>query len=102
MDNHGSRLKVYSLQEQRQLLEKYCRFGVWRSISLLHRKHVEIEQLMLERVVTLGYEQYGDEMFRQTRPELDRESREEAADMVARETVYELIERGIIPEGGRE
>jgi hypothetical protein len=65
----------------------------------MHQKHHEIEALMLRRVMTLGYEQYGDEMFHQTRSRLDKESKEEAADMVARESVYDMIEKGVIEEG---
>ena len=52
---------------------------------------------MLERTATLGWEQYGDEMFHQTYDELDREAMEEAADMVAREAVYDMKEKGVIP-----
>jgi uncharacterized ferritin-like protein (DUF455 family) len=63
---------------------------------MIHRNHVEIEKLMLDRVSTLGYEQYGDAMFHQSLEELDRESMEEAADMVAREAVYDMKERGVI------
>jgi hypothetical protein len=35
-------------------------------------------------------------MFHQSLEELDRESMEEAADMVAREAVYDMKERGVI------
>lgn len=98
-DNAGSQVKVYTPEEQYRLLEKHMRRGVWRSLSLLHRKHVDIEKLMLERTMSLGLEQYGDVMFHQTKDTLDRESMEEAADMVAREAVYDMIETGAIKEG---
>lgn len=98
-DNAGSQVKVYTPDEQMNLLRAHSRKGVWRSMSLLHRKHVEIEELMLQRTMTLGLEQYGDVMFHQTRHALDRESMEEAADMVAREAVYDMIENGVIVEG---
>jgi hypothetical protein len=64
----------------------------------MHRRQYEIEALMIERCTSdWAYEQYGDEMFHQSYDELDLNSLEEAADMVAREAVYDAKEKGVIP-----
>ena len=73
------------------------RAGVWRSISLIHRKHLEIEALMIHRAMTVGLEEYNDKAFHMSTDQLDREAMEEAADMVLYEAVYDMIEKKVIP-----
>lgn len=97
MDNRGSQIRVYSEAEQRRLLENHIRRGVWRSISLIHRKHVEIEGLAITRAMGVGLQDYGDRLFHLSREEIDTEAMDEAADLAVYEAVYDMRENGVIP-----
>lgn len=70
---------------------------MWRSISLIHRKHVFLEEFMIERAMTVGLEEYGDRAFHLTQEQLDQESLEEAADLLMYEAIYDMKERKVIP-----
>lgn len=89
-------MKVYTPNEQKRLLEDYARQGSFRALALLGRKQYEIEQLMVERAMSVGIDEYGDGAFHKTLDQLDRESMEEAADLVMYEAVYSMRERGVL------
>lgn len=89
-------MKTYTPAEQERLLREHMRQGSFRAMVLFSRKQHEIEQLMLERAMGVGLEEYGDSAFHKTLDQLDRESMEEAADLVLYETVYNMRERGVI------
>lgn len=92
------KIVTYTPEQQRALLEKHALFGLYRAHSLIHRKQNTIMALMLDRCASdWALKQYGDEMFRQSYDELDRNSMEEAADLVAREAVWDMKEKGVIP-----
>lgn len=90
-------VKTYTAAEQEELLRRYMRQGSFRAMALLGRKQHEIEQLMLERAAGVGITEYGDETWHKPLEVIDRESMEEAADLVFYETVYNLKERRVIP-----
>lgn len=52
---------------------------------------------MLQRCMGLGLEQYGDSLFHKTLDEIDEESMQEAADLVAYEAIYDAKQKGVIP-----
>lgn len=89
-------MKTYTPDEQERLLREHARQGSFRAMALLGRKQHEIEQLMLERALSVGLDEYGDAAFHKPLEVLDRESMEEAADLVLYETVYNMRERGIL------
>lgn len=89
-------MKTYTPAEQERLLREHMRQGSFRAMALFGRKQHEIEQLMLERAMGVGLEEYGDAAFHKSLDVLDRESMEEAADLVLYETVYNMRERGVI------
>lgn len=89
-------IRTYSPAEQEQLLRQHARQGSFRALALLGRRQHEIEDLMIERAMGVGLDEYGDQSFHLTLPQLDRESMEEAADLVMYETIYNLRERGLI------
>lgn len=92
-----SSVKVYSPGEQKRLLQPVLRQGSMRAIALLGRRQWEIEKLALARGLGIGVEEYGDASFHKSLVDLDRESMEEAADLVWYESIYSLKENGVIP-----
>lgn len=89
-------MKVYTPSEQLELLTANARQGSYRALVLLGRKQHEIEQLMLERAMSIGLDEYGDAVFHKSLAEIDRESMEEAADLVMYEAVFSMREAGLI------
>lgn len=90
-------IKTYTPDEQLRLLKENARQGSFRAMTLLHRKQYEIEDLMLVRAMEQGLAEYGDASWHKPLDVLDRESMEEAADLVMYETIYNLKERRVIP-----
>lgn len=89
-------MKTYTAAEQKRLLESHARQGSFRALALLGRKQFEIESLMIERAMGVGLAEYGDAAFHKPLDVLDRESMEEAADLVMYETVYNMRAQGVI------
>lgn len=89
-------VKTYTPAEQGALLRSYARQGSFRAMALLGRKQYEIEELMIHRALSIGLEEYGDSAFHKSIADLDRESMEEAADLVMYEAVYSMRETGAI------
>lgn len=89
-------VKAYSPQEQGRLLRPALRQGSFRAMALLGRKQWQIERLALERVMSLGNDEYGDASWHKSLDELARESMEEAADLTFYSAVYGLREEGAL------
>lgn len=89
-------IRTYTKAEQANMLTQAARAGSMRAYALMGRKRLEIEGLMLQRAMGLGLDEYGDASFHKSLDELDRESMEEAADLVMYEAIYDLRSRGYL------
>jgi hypothetical protein len=91
-------IKTYTLAEQQQILSEYMKRGAYRTMALTYRKMDALMRLALERAAAPeAYDKYGDTMFHQSLPELERETWEELADAFNRQAVYDAKERGLLP-----
>lgn len=87
-------MQIYTPSDQAKIIDRWSLQGSYRLMALLHRRQHEVIALSRHRLLSLGFEQYGDAMFHQTLTELERESLEELADGVNRQAVYSWLEAG--------
>jgi len=87
-------LKIYTRREQENILRQYSVQATYRMAALLHRKRDLLHVMMIERAMGLGYDQYGSAMFNQSFEELERETLEELADGLNRQSIYSAKEKG--------
>lgn len=94
-----ARIKTYSPAEQERLIRSCMPTAAHRLIALLHRKQMDIIDLAIYRGVTLGVEQYGDATFHLSIEQVEKETWDELADGVFYQSVFHLMENGVIPHG---
>ena len=96
---HASEALTRSQQEEIHDRHAHAAYGVLLDLMQRRSTRKRVVELSKQRLLGIGFDEYGDAMFRQTFPELLTETDEELADAVNR--MVAALELGALEELSR-